>query len=228
MSTFVKLLLPLGLGIAAAGLNFAAYYFREAPKSYVALKAPIAEGKPLPADFAQVSLTGRNLSEAFVPWEKRDTLAGRPASRDLAKGDLVLWRDVYPPAPKLKLKPQELALHISLEGLTYEPSLLVVDNEVGFIVDMPGAEANDGATADGEKTKDRLELVGPFRILSVGARLQSQAAGDGAARGAVGKNITVAIRRLDDQQLSDEARRLVEAKAAHERSQGGIQAIVLY
>ncbi len=226
-----KLLIPIALGVLAAGLNYAALSNQTTSASFIVLKENIKAGQLLEPDLLErIELPGNleSLSRTAVPYSMRQVLEGRPVSRDLEKGDLVLWRDTTPGPGELTAGKDEEALPISLDGLQVDPRLLRVGDEIGFLVDATPAGSASAATATSARPQARtvIEYVGPFRILSVGDVVQRRAPDQ--KESSVARTITVALKRKDGRIEDDSMRKFLEAKwAARDRQQPRILEVVL-
>lgn len=100
MSHLSKLLLAVGLALAAAALNAMWLQAEKRPSTFVAMKVDLAVGKPITdAGLAAVPVPGdpKKLREALIPYENRAILFGSKAPRNYIKGDMVFQRDIQAP-----------------------------------------------------------------------------------------------------------------------------------
>lgn len=216
MNAWLKFLIPIGLGLAAAALNLAAVS-QSRPETWrgVRVARDLAAGEVLgAADLEPAELTGDpgSLARTAIPWSSMGILLARPVPRALRAGDLVLWRDAVPEPEELSAAPGEKALMIALEGIAVQPTLLRVGDDVGFLV---ADDDEPSPSVEGDGSADYLYL-GPFSLLSVGERL-SRGAGSGGGDPRV---ISVAVRVDDQGRLDDRARRLVFATERGRRGGG--------
>jgi hypothetical protein len=227
MNNRVRLLLTLGLGAIAAGINWSLMRSLGDEETYTQLTRDIKAGEPF-EEGAIGKLTlrgGPGFKRVALRYNDRFVLFGSPAPRDLHKDDLVLRRDATPSALELNLKPDQRALSVSLEGLDVNPSLLQVGDEVDFVLALSGPGMPEEAHNSGRAAVDdgNVEFVGPFRVLSVGARVRRRVVeADARERsdGSSEKNITVAIELNSvDRQPDEMSMKLV--KATKESSYGG-------
>lgn len=204
MKILTKLLIPIGLGVLAFGLNWMAVQ-PQMGRDFVTVNQDVALDKELTeSQLAQFKIVGQefdHLKQTLVPWEERTALLGLPVRRDLKKGDVVLWQDVRYLSADFLPAADELPLHISLEGVDYEPSLLKVGNQVGIVVPVsPKVQATGDGTISAAVLNAELnaqfEELGPFRILSIGERtLQKPGESDSAERRKGDeKQVTLAIK----------------------------------
>ena len=191
MKYLTKLLIPIGLGVLAFVLNWLAVQ-PQLGREFVTVNQDVALDKELTeSQFAKFKIVGEDfdrLKQTLVPWEERAALVGLPVRRELIKGDFIFWQDVRYVSADFLPAADEVPLHISLEGVDYEPSLLKVGNLVGIVVPVsPKVEgAGDGTTsaaAINAELNAQFEELGPFRVLSVGERtLQKPGETDSAER----------------------------------------------
>ena len=226
-----KLLIPIVLGVVAAGLNYAALNNQTISASFLVLKENVKAGQLLEPDLLErIELPGNleSLSRTAVPYNMRQVLDGRPVSRDLEKGDLILWRDTTPGPGELTAGKDEEALPISLDGLQIDPRLLRVGDEIGFLIDATPAVSAPAGTATSARPQPRtvIEYAGPFRILSVGDVVQRRAPDQKDPSAA--RTITVALKHKGGHIENENMRKFLEAKwAGRERQQQRILEVVL-
>lgn len=140
---------------------------------------------------------GNGWSLAAVRWADRATLVNRPASRNMTTGDIVFHRDVQAPKERLDLRPDEVAIHVPLSGVVFQPELISVGDYVGFALadekaGFPQEEAqrntlvpNAQATPAGADSANRPlgageslesgDVLGPFRLVAIGPRADPSA-----------------------------------------------------
>ena len=196
MSSVLKLLIPILLGLTAGVLNFMVLYGRVTPKAYVVAAIDLDPGDEITGegDLAQIDLTGNTeaVSRAAIPWDQRAILYGREVQRPLKTDDLLLWRDLTESPSELGLKDDEIGVAVSLENVAYEPSLLLVGEYVGLqVAAVDLFDVNQPQTPVPDKKND-FEMIGPLKVLSVGRRLDRQSSEDDYNQ-AGEKVITVAI-----------------------------------
>ena len=176
MKTLGKLLIPLGLGVLAFVFNWMAVQ-PQLGRNFVSVRDDVPLDKPLTASqlvpFKVVGDDFAHLKKTFVPWEERTAVVGLPVRREMKGGDLVFWQDVRYPSADFLHEADEIPLHISLEGVDYEPSLLKVGNQIGLVIQAE-AERKDPSAVESANVPDELkakfDVIGPFRVLSVGER----------------------------------------------------------
>lgn len=225
MPNWMKLGIPIGLGVLAALLNYAGRSAEMAPVGYVRVNQELGVGKEFKEDHLERIDLPKNLGsleKTAIPWRDRAVLYGRPSPRDLKKGDLVLWRDATPPAPGLALEEGEVALHLSLEGISSSlPSIVKVGDRIGFY--LPRRFTLDPKNPPEKEPAEKpspLEYVGPFRVLSIGKRVSADIpVKTGAFSAAEEREITLAIKPLDGMARPDEiTTRLLTARMSRQET----------
>jgi hypothetical protein len=236
MKTWLRLVIPVGLGLAAVWLNTTVMNSKLQPQTFIVVTDNLEAGDSFrPSSIGPRSFSGKvaDLLESAVPWEDRAVILGREVPRPLRSGDLVLWRDATPPARELTPDEGEASLPISLGDIDIVPNLLLVGEEIGFYVN--GSVLNSSLPInyeDPEKFSVGLNLpgipsasdphyIGPFRILSVGQRL-TRTSEESSNRDS--QIITIAIPEGDASEGHENTRILLKARATN----GGVMAIVLH
>ena len=239
MKPWIKILVPIGLFAAAAAINTIVITQQLAEQPYVIVRRQIVAGERFdPSALDLVSLPGdpERLRGTLIPGEDRDVILGMVSRRDLHPGDPVFWRDLKKPSTTVELSPDELMLPVDLNGVPVETSLLFPGCRLDFCVAPAPADVRRAphGPADAEGAEpEGYQLIGPFRVLTVGRDATRAAAGaasltlafDNEARpGSRGNErlISVAVRVQADGKYDRSARRLLEALAARR-----ITAIVL-
>jgi len=213
--------LPVILGVVAAGINYAVLSMRMAPRTYAQASSKLRRGADV---FDKDNVSKVELAvdiPAALPWDDHKVLFDLRVARDLQPGDLIFRSDIVLPDDRLKLQPGEVALNIPLEGVKFEANLLQVGRNVGFaIAETPPAR---GAVQPASVGDPKFDAVGPFRIVSVGARITSQPSTDAEKNRSTVATVSVATSQLADGRVEDKAARLLQAN--REKT---IVALVLY
>lgn len=238
MKTWLRLLLPIGLGLIAVFINTTVMNEKLRPKELIVVRENMKSGDIFtPADIEPRKFSGdvASLVRAAIPWAERAVLFGREVPRDLIAGDLVLSRDATPPALELKPDEGEASLPVSLEGVPSVPRLLLVGEEVGFIIDKRRLRDVEAGSAL-QDVNYQLSLmqgapvepdyVGPFRVLSVGRRLTRTDEESGSGAAIEGRIITIAIKLGPNDEIDPEAEKLIKAINSSS-GRGGLLSIVL-
>ncbi|WP_145089054.1 hypothetical protein [Rosistilla carotiformis] len=109
----------------------------------------VLDSIPVPTQFSE------SLKKSAIPFEDMAVLSGRTATRDLIKGELVLWVDAPVRGAQYDLQAGE--------------SVIVVDMSRAPVASIAvGESVSFRISADNES--EPLEWVGPFRVVSVGAK----------------------------------------------------------
>ena len=200
MENWKKLLLPAALGLVAAVLNWTTLSRGVTPQVFVRVTRNMSRGEVLQkADLEPIELRGdlANLPTTASLYRDVETVLNRPLTRDLKRGDLLLWQDTEP-------RDETLWIPFSLASLEAPPTIRP-GQEIDFLL-APTADADPRATrlARTAPAADKDQnTVGPFRVQSVD-----------------GQVVTVAtVFQTDVHQLDRKAQRLLAALtgAARER-----------
>ncbi len=246
MTPWMRMLLPVGFGIAAAVINFVVLKQLNQQTEFVSVggKVPLAQGTPFaPANLTPLPVSGNvaKLNKAWIRWEDRDTIFGRPAGRTLHRGELVLRQDAQP-VKELKPGPDEDAMVISLGSVEVEPKLLLIGEEIGFlirqarpepVVELPADKPSPVKIAPPKKP-DPLDVdikyLGPFRLLSVGDRLSRNVGESKKDNRGDGRTVTIAIKKIrGEEKLNENVDRLVRASIkSGNRSESDLLKLVLH
>lgn len=246
MTPWMRMLLPVGFGIAAAVINFVVLKQLNQQTEFVSVggKVPLAQGTPFaPANLTPLPVSGNvaKLNKAWIRWEDRDTIYGRPAGRTLRKGELVLRQDAQP-VKELKPGPDEDAMVISLGTVEVEPKLLLIGEKIGFLIRQARPEPAPEAPAVNSppvsftlpKKPDPqdvdIKYLGPFRLLSVGDRLSRNVGESKKDNRGDGRTVTIAIKKIQGEDRIDEnVERLVRASAkSGNRGESDLLKLVLH
>ncbi|QGJ70682.1 Hypothetical protein PBC10988_23800 [Planctomycetales bacterium 10988] len=165
MNVWLKLFLPIGLGAVAGYLNYLA--LQEKPKvfQYTQTSKALSPGKDeFKESSLEVLVTTQEIPPAIL-FTDRAVLYGKPVPRSFEEGDLLLLRDIDA-SNQISLQADETAIEVPLQGVDFEPTLLGVGKQIGFVVE----KAIDRDTTNYDE-ESKYEVIGPFRIVSVGNRL---------------------------------------------------------
>lgn len=194
MKSVQGLLIAVVLGLAGATLNW--FYLdqrsREMDKvSFIGVKegTTIRQGDLLrddqlvPVDIPR-SAVG-NLPDFAYYYRDRATVIGQSPKRAYTGGELLLRQDMRTPPSELKLAGRDQrALCIPVDTSSFIPSLVVPGDKVDFLVARPDATSVPTPAEGTEEPGVRpprpaaggSEIIGPFRVLSLGNRLGSEEA----------------------------------------------------
>ena len=219
------MLLAIGLGIAGA---FASWF-------YLAQKAreldqveflAVAETKEINAghqftkeDLMSVPIPKRNvgnLERSAVKWEMLSTVVGTRARKTYAPSEMIMHRDLTTPPDndiRTQLADNENLVWVPVDSRTTVPSLLNAGNMVSFIV--PRGNRAGGPTPVGAQpaagTPQLTEIIGPFRIVSLGNRQGSAEAMKAAGVAPMQENVVgIAVKVVKDQ-LDEKSQKLADS-----------------
>ncbi len=159
----VKLLIPVGLGLAAAALNYMTVQTSLQEVEFIAAKKPIKTGQlitesdlvglPLPEKFRE------GLSRAAPTYSNRGSLSGQRASHDIPEGEILFYQDT--------------AMNETDQGVTAvkETSLTVrLGRNTEFAgLFRPQMDVYFRVSVRDDNEVERFQRIGPFRLLSVGS-----------------------------------------------------------
>lgn len=120
-----------------------------------------------------------NLRGFAVSYKALQSVLGQPVWRRLAGGSLLLEEDLRTPPQELKFGPNERVVWVSVDLRSMVPSLIVPGDLVSFRVPPFLSEpASEGDAPAAKPSAPRRapsggEVIGPFKVLSLGNRLGS-------------------------------------------------------
>ena len=198
MNNWIGLLIALSLAIVAGLLNWK-YLERKSAEiemvSFLAVKEgrTIKAGKPFrEADFMAIDIPQKQvgfLREVAVLYEDRNTVISMNAVHNYGGGEIIMSNELKTPPKELKLAKDERAVFIAVAS-GFVPSLVRPGDNISFIVPKnPIAAApqrrnpnenfdpNDPEASWRDEPQNQFtgetEIIGPFRVLSLGGRLGS-------------------------------------------------------
>ncbi|MGE0755658.1 MAG: hypothetical protein AB7F89_00070 [Pirellulaceae bacterium] len=163
MNYAIKLLIPLGFGLAAAVINWIVLTSGTREVLYVTVSQPLDVGDRFVLEYAEplaVPATFKDLSQTIVPFADRGVLSGRVVRRRIEAGDPVFFADTDLGGKWLDLQPNEELYPVSLDQVAVDPELLRIGNQIRFRV-PPIAGENEPP------------WIGPFRIVAVGSKINN-------------------------------------------------------
>lgn len=217
------------LGVLAAGLNW--FYLdrksREFQQVGFVLVAPdtqIHVGETFTAaHFIEVpvpEVAARRLEAVAVLWKDLDTVVGMNAAREFSGEDLLLRKDLETPPAELELAADERAMWIPVDQKTFIAALVVPGDEVDFLLPSPrsappAAAAEDGPTPSlAPPAGGRTDIVGPFKVLSIGNRLGKTNVLNASRVPQLQENVITVGVKMSGNTLDDKAQRLLDAMQA--------------
>ncbi|MBX3443007.1 MAG: hypothetical protein KF774_11435 [Planctomyces sp.] len=171
-----------------------------------------------------------NLQDAAPLWSARDAVIGLRANRPYAGGELILRQDLTTPAQEdvaALLADDEAARWVPIDPRAVIPEQINPGDLVSFEVPRLPRSTADGPPAESPTTPPTVilpdsanpaardvEIIGPFRVLAVGARRERPNIQQARGRLASNENtITIAVRVQKDA-VEPRAARLFDAVRA--------------
>lgn len=183
MNYAMKLLIPVGLGVAAVAINWMVLTAGTAPVQFVTVTQPLKVGDTVQLEYVAPLALPRSfsgLSRTMVPYDDRGVLSGRVVRRRVEIGDPIFFADTDLGGQWLDLEPREELFLVSMDDVSADPELLRIGNMIRFRV--PADEGEDGPA-----------WVGPFRIVAVGAKINNNFSDNGSGYGSGGSlNVGIA------------------------------------
>ncbi len=167
-----------------------------------------------------------NLDEFAYLYEAKNSVVERAPWRELRGGRLLLRADMDTPPERLELGEDEVALGVPIDMRRFVPALAVPGNLVSFSV-SPWASLEPTRAVSDETSGGMLEpveassggpppavsgqvdIIGPFRILSLGNRLGSADVWRGSRAPQVQENVLTVAARVSGGQLEPKAQKLL-------------------
>jgi Flp pilus assembly protein CpaB len=221
------------LGLLAAGLNW--FYLDHKSREFqkvsfvsVAPDTQIHIGETFTAShFAEMpvpEVAARKLEAVAVLWKDLDTVVGMNAVREFSGEELLLRKDLETPPAELELAQDERAMWIPVDQKNFIASLVVPGDEVDFLLPSRGsgtAAPSVGTSSDGMPSPTlathaggHTEIVGPFKVLSVGNRLGKTNVLNASRVPQLQENIITVRVKMSGNTLDDHAQRLLDAMQA--------------
>lgn len=237
------LIIAVVLGVVGAAVNFIYLNNKAANFEKVAFlgihrDASIKRGETFREDhFAPIEIpkmaVSAQLSETALKFSDRSTVVGMKATRDYAGGEMVLEEQLRTPPQELVFTAEnERVMWVPVDTRTFVPSLVRPGDYVSFLVPKghvvaaalpPPSENGDGDTSPAMPPPlSDTELVGPFKVLSVGNRLGSADVFKAAGMPQQQENVLSISVRADGNQLEQKAKKLWDLLQAGGFRQAGV------
>jgi hypothetical protein len=143
-----------------------------------------------------------------VLYADRHTVVSIKALQAYHGGELILRQDLKTPPTEFTLLDHERAMWIPVDVGTFVPSLISPGDQVSFIVSSPLPSDSAQIATSSVPQETINEMVGPFRVISLGGRLGSyevfQAAGESTAR----ENVMGIAVKVENDELDPKAEKL--------------------
>ena len=240
MNNWIGLLIALSLALVAGVLNWQ-YLERKTEEvemiAFVAVKegTTIEPGERfLDEHFAKLNIPKKSvgsLEESAVLFEDRHTVTSMKAVNLHRSGQVILRQELRTPPKELNIGANEEGFWVPVGGSSFVSSLFSPGDMVSFSLpaprtvrlqnktpepvedpEDPNAQWNyDGPQSNLEINQGPTEFVGPFRIISVGARLgSSRVSRATSGRGGAESTLGVAIKKTADGQRDANGKLLIE------------------
>jgi Flp pilus assembly protein CpaB len=238
MKNHLGLIVAIVLGVIGATLNFLyltskAANFEKVAFLSVDARTSIKRGEAFredhfsPLEIPKIAVSSQ-LSHDAILFSDRGTVVGMKATRDYAGGEMVLQDQLKTPPPELALTGEnERAMWVPVDTRTFVPSLIRPGDMVSFLVPK-GVIPVARAPQEGEEqpppppTAGDSELVGPFKVLSVGNRLGSAEVFKAAGMPQQQENVLTISVHAQGNQLDPMAKKLWDLLQAGGFRQAGV------
>lgn len=223
MKSVQGLLIAVALGLAGAVFNwfYLEHRSRDVEKvAFIGIKDGVTirhgdllrDDQLVPVDIPRSAIG--NLQDFAYYYRDKATVIGQSPKRAYVGGELLLRQDMRTPPTELKLSGRDQrALSIPVDTSSFVPSLVVPGDKVDFLVSRPEAlgvpTPADGTEEAAPRAAPRggSEIIGPFRVLSLGNRLGSSEVMQAAHIPQVQENVmTISVEVVGDE---------LEPKAKH-------------
>jgi hypothetical protein len=236
------LLIAAGLGLAGAVCNWLYLDSRaqtEARVAFIGVKADVhlKIGDVFKADhFEPVEIPKSrlgNLQDAAPLWSARDAVIGLRANKAYGGGELILRQDLTTPAQEdlaSMLADDEVARWVPIDSRAVISEQINPGDLVSFEVPRPRAAAStepapatsgppeqrqpDGLSSLSGAKSDNVEIIGPFRVLAVGARRERPNIQQSRGRTGGSENTITIAARLTNGEIEPRAAKLFDAVRA--------------
>lgn len=250
MKNWIGLLIALSLAIVACLLNWQ-YLERKSQEIEVISFVAIAEDVRLKtgdtfleSHFIKLDIPRKNagtLQDTAVLYQDLQTVISMKALHEYRGGEILLRQELRTPPEEFKLQENELAMWVPVSTAAFVSSLVKPGDMVSFVVPSPGTVFRDlvepeednpqlgpefGSTEEIDQptvvSNANSELVGPFRILSLGDRLGSYEVSVASGAPRARENVLgIAVRRVGEG-IDPRAEKLVRWMAQPNFRQAGV------
>jgi hypothetical protein len=227
-----KIALPIAAGLALAGAALNWFYLQTKAEQLekieflcVAPGATIRPGDRFTDDkLAPLAIPKNNVGETLakeaILYKDRQAVIGMPAVRLHPEREIILRQDLKTPPPALGLaKENERAIWIPVDTRTFVPSLVNPGDLVSFLVSGVPTPAvpRDSSEGNGDEfggpqpppvVPGNAELIGPFRVLSLGNRLGTADVLKASGMPQMQENVMTVSVTVDGGQLDPKAAKL--------------------
>jgi len=156
-----------------------------------------------------------NLQDAAPLWSAREAVIGLRANKPYAGGEIILRQDLATPTQQdlaSMLAEDEVARWVPIDPRAVIPEQINPGDLVSF--ETPQPAASSAAPGEAPPTAAGREVIGPFRVLAVGARRERPNIQQARGRSSGPENtITIAV-RMPDGKIEPRAVKLFDAVRA--------------
>jgi len=171
------------------------------------------------------ALWAGNLDQFAYLYSGKQGVLGQAPWRELRGGRLLLRSDMDTPPERPELAEDEVMLFVPVDMRRFVPALAVPGNLVSFTVSQaiapvptPAVGEQPGESPDAFETPtndpavavpDAVDIIGPFRVVSLGNRLGSAKVWRGARAPQVQENVLTVAAKMIGGKLEPKAQKLV-------------------
>ena len=216
------LIIAAALGIVGAICNWA-YLARQASRmekeAFVALKgtAQLNLGdRFLDEHLVQVQIPRDNLgnlNEIAVYWKDKASVLGLSATKAYRGNELLLWQDLQTPSTRdfsHLLAKNEIAFWVPADSRSFVAERVSPGNLISFIFPNAATAPRTGNSAKPVVKSAGSTIIGPFRILSLGARTGDRDPRQAYGRSSGQENLIGIGVKVEEGQMEPEADRLFQ------------------
>jgi hypothetical protein len=244
----VALIVAAVLGVLGAAVNF--LYLDSKTRQLEKIEfLSVAPGVTLlPGDrftetkLAPLAIPKDNVREELkaqaIRWSDRQTVIGMTAVHSFEGGKIILRQDLKTPPPSMELtRDDERGLPVPVDTRSFVPALVNPGDMISFLITVggmppapPPAEGGDGNEPTAAQSVvrpavsggQRIETIGPFRVLSIGNRLGSADVLKASGSSQFQENVMTIAVKMQGDQLEPRATRLLSLLQAGSARQAGV------
>jgi len=232
MKSIHGLAVALALGFVGAILNW--FYLEQRSRdvekvAFIGVKEGITvrRGDPLREEqLVQVEVPRKwigQLQNTAYYWKDLATVLGQSPKEDKSGGELLMRQDLKTPPREFKLGPDQFAYGVPVDTGTTVTQMIDPGQMVSFIVNRAPQPVNQPTPANGEEggsltpipdpanRATSSDIIGPFKVLSLGNRLGSVDVMQANHISPQQENVIMVALQTQGGQLDGRALKLVEA-----------------
>lgn len=219
-------MIAVGLGVVGAFCNW--FYLAEKARDldqieFIAVDSSVrvnSGDKFNESHFMKVAIPREavgNLDKVAYLWSVRGTLVGMPATKSYNPGEIILRQDLRtlpPTSVQEMLGEDEVEVGIPVDTRTFVPSLVNPGDLVSFIVPTGPAPPLPAPGPDESPATPSVpvgtEIIGPYRVVSMGNRLASAEVVRAVGMSATQENVMGVAVKFSGGKFDEKGRRLSE------------------